>query len=110
MFRFLLKCSLVLLIFFVGVILGMQKASTGMFNMRGYEDPLLYNAVSISNDENGQLNAELLGQEVNTHDLQEKKERLEEMKAFNVFSNLGKKATKGAQDLFNNLIEVVVPD
>lgn len=109
MFRFLFKCSLILLIFFIGVLIGMQKATDGMLDMRGYDDPLLYKAVSIEN-QNGELNAELLGQEVNTHDLQEKKERLQEMKAFNAFSNLGKKAANGIQNIFNSAIDLFVSD
>lgn len=109
MFRFLFKCTFILIIFFVGVILGMQKANTGLLNMRGFDDPKLYNAVSFEND-NGEVNAEILGNEVNSHDLQKKKEKLQEMKAFNMFSSLGKKATEGVTSLFNKVIDLIVPE
>lgn len=109
MFRFFLKFLLVLVIFFVGVLLGMQKASTGMLNMRGYDDPKLYSAVSIK-EQNGEVDASILGKEFNSTDLQEKKEKLEEIKAFNAFSNLGKKISDGSQQLFTKALEFIVPD
>lgn len=109
MFRFFIKFILVVTIFFVGVLLGMQKANIGMINMRGYDDPKLYSAVSIE-EENGQYNASVLGKEMDTFDLQEKKAKLEEIKAFNAFSNLGKKMSDGTKLAFNKVLEWVVPE
>ncbi|WP_042345793.1 YqxA family protein [Bacillus massiliigorillae] len=109
MFRFFLKFLLVLIIFFVGVLLGMQKANIGMLNMRGYDDPKLYSAVSVE-QRDGEIDASILGKEINSYDLQEKKEKLEEIKAFNAFSNLGKKITESSKTLFNKALDFVVPD
>ncbi|MEH6941190.1 YqxA family protein [Bacillus sp. JJ722] len=108
MFRFFLKFLLVLIIFFVGVLLGMQKANIGILNMRGYDDPNLYSAVSIE-QHNGEVDASILGKEMKSYDLQEKKEKLEEIKAFNAFSNLGKKITESSKQFFNKVLEFIVP-
>ncbi|WP_019242657.1 MULTISPECIES: YqxA family protein [Bacillus] len=109
MFRFFLKCILLIAVFFVGVLLGVQKANTGILNMRGYEDPQLYGAVSIENKD-GEVNASFLGKDINSHDLQEKKEKLQDIKAFNAFSSLGKKTANGTKKAFEKLIDLVVPD
>lgn len=109
MIRFFLKCSLVLLIFFFGVILGMQKAHTGLENMRGYDDLHLYDAVSVQVDD-GEVKGEFLGEEISSHDLKKKKERLEEMKAYNAFSKMGKKVASGVEGLLTKVMDTVIPE
>ncbi|WP_050615830.1 DUF3679 domain-containing protein [Bacillus testis] len=109
MFRFFLTCFCLLLLFFVGVVLGMQKANTGLVNMRGYDDPSLRQAAQIRNEE-GVLKPELFGKQVDSHDLEDKKKKLEEMKAFNAFSSLGKKATEGTKELTTRIIDFIVPE
>ena len=109
MLRFWLKCFVIVLIFFVGVLFGLQKANSGLVNMRGYQDPQLGTAVSIEHDE-GVVNADFLGEELGSHDLEEKKKKLEELKAFNAFSSIGKKITAGIQGAVTKIIELTVPD
>ena len=109
MIRFFLKCSLVLLIFFFGVILGMQKAHTGLENMRGYDDPHLYDAVSVQVDD-GEVKGEFLGEEISSHDLKKKKERVEEMKVYNAFSKMGKKVASGVEGLLTKVMDTVIPE
>ena len=109
MLRFWLKCFVIVLIFFVGVVFGLQKANSGLVNMRGYQDPQLGTAVSIENEE-GLVNANILGEDLGSHDLEEKKKKLEELKAFNAFSSIGKKITAGIQESVTKIIEIAVPD
>ena len=109
MLRFLFKFFVVLLIFFVGVLFGLQKANTGIVNMRGYQDPQFNAVVSIEHND-GEVNASLLGQEVNSYDLEKKKEQLQEIKAFNMFSNVGQKISEGSKKLFSKIFEVILPD
>ena len=109
MLRFWLKCFVIVLIFFVGVMFGLQKANSGLVNMRGYQDPHLNSALSIEHEE-GVVNANLLGTDMGSHDLAEKKKKLQELKAFNAFSNVGKKVTSGIQDAVTKVIELVVPE
>ncbi|MGN1400735.1 MAG: DUF3679 domain-containing protein [Bacillus sp. (in: firmicutes)] len=104
MFRFLLKSAIVALVFFVGVILGMQKANEGLVNMRGYEDPLLYDAVSIE-EEDGEAKAKLMGEEIASHDLEEKRRQMEEIKAFNFLSNIGKKIGEGTRGVVDHILD-----
>ncbi|MGM9928613.1 MAG: DUF3679 domain-containing protein [Bacillus sp. (in: firmicutes)] len=100
---------LVVFIFFVGVLLGMDKANTGLVNMRGYDDSELDRVVSIQQN-NGEVQASILGEEVSSHDLEEKKKKIQELKAFNFFSNLGKKATEGTKVAFDKALELLVPE
>ncbi|MBD3109746.1 DUF3679 domain-containing protein [Bacillus sp. AGMB 02131] len=109
MWRFWLKCFGIILIFFVGVMFGLQKASSGLVNMRGYEDPELNAAVSVEHEE-GVVTADILGEDLGSHDLEEKKKKLEELKAFNAFSNVGKKITNGIQQGVTKIIEWAVPE
>mgnify|MGYP003480061025 CR=1 FL=1 len=109
MWRFWLKCFVIILIFFVGVMFGLQKASSGLVNMRGYQDPDLNTAVSVEHEE-GVVTANVLGEDLGSHDLEEKKKKLEELKAFNAFSSIGKKITAGIQRGVEKLIEWVVPE
>ncbi len=90
-------------------MLGMQKANTGLVNMRGYDDPHLDRAVSIVK-ENGEVSASIMGEKVDSHDLEEKKKRLQELKAFNLFSDMGKKISDGTRDLFEKALQYIVPD
>ena len=90
-------------------MLGMQKANTGLVNMRGYDDPHLDSAVSIVK-ENGEVSASIMGEKVDSHDLEEKKKRLQELKAFNLFSDMGKKISDGTRDIFEKALEYMIPD
>ena len=90
-------------------MLGMQKANTGLVNMRGYDHPHLDSAVSIVK-ENGEVSASIMGEKVDSHDLEEKKKRLQELKAFNLFSDMGKKISDGTRDIFEKALEYMIPD
>lgn len=97
------------MIFFIGVILGMQKAQTGLVNMRGYDDPEFKNAAAL-NMEDGKIEAELMGNETASHDLLEKKKKLEEMKAFNAFSSLGKKVSDSVEKGVTKIVDILVEE
>ena len=90
MVRFWLKCTGILLVLFLGVLIGMQQANDGMKKMKGYEDPAFNSAFHINQSEQGEMEADILGEKVTSHDIETKKEKLEEMKAFNFFSSLGR--------------------
>ncbi|RFU71668.1 DUF3679 domain-containing protein [Peribacillus saganii] len=91
MIRFYLKCFLLLGVLFFVVIFGMQHANQGMKKMKGYDDPSLYGAFTVEEYGKGGVEASILGQKVTSHDIEEKKKTLEEMKAYNFLSHLGKK-------------------
>lgn len=85
MFKSFLLASLL----FIGVLIGMQKANEGITKMKGFEDQSFQAPISFQKDSN-YMETSLLGKEVSSHDLEKKKEKLEEMKAFNFFSTIGK--------------------
>ncbi|GLB58267.1 hypothetical protein NCCP133_04000 [Cytobacillus sp. NCCP-133] len=75
--------------------------------MKGYSDDGFKSALTISESEDGELQASVLGNDVSSHDLQQKKEKLEEMKAFNFFSSLGKSISEGLSELTEKSIKFI---
>ncbi|WP_078545534.1 YqxA family protein [Litchfieldia alkalitelluris] len=91
MVRFMMKCSFIAIVLLVGVLIGMQQANEGMKKMRGYDDPSLQGAFTVTNTNPGEIEASVLGQKVTSHDIDEKQKQLEEVEAFNFFSMVGRK-------------------
>lgn len=91
---------------FVAVLFGMELAQNGIQKMRGIEDDKFKNALEIE-ETDGELAVSLLGEEVNSHDFKQKKEKLEEIKAFNVFSHLGKKLAEGVRLVIEKFIHFI---
>ena len=107
MIRFALKCTFILLVLFLGVFIGMQTANDGIKKMKGYDDPTLSSAFEVNQSKQGELEAAILGEKVTSHDIEKKKEKLEEIKAFNFFSSVGKKLGKAISNLFSSLINLL---
>lgn len=104
---FFLKFLLVLALMFVSVLFGMQQANDGIDRMKGFEDNNFKEALHVAESEGGQVELAVLGNDISSHDIQEKKEKLEEMKAYNFFSTLGKKLAEGVSSLSNKMIELI---
>jgi Protein of unknown function (DUF3679) len=84
----------------------MQIANDGIHKMKGYDDPNFQNAISVK--ENGEnLKATFLGNDITSHDLDEKKKKLEEMSAFNLFSSMGKKISEGISSASEKIINLI---
>ncbi|WP_110926925.1 YqxA family protein [Bacillus massiliglaciei] len=107
MAKFTLKCTCLILVLFLGIIIGMQQANQGMKKMKGYDDPSLNSAFTVSETDDGEMEAAILGERVTSHDLEKKKEKLEEMKAFNLFSSLGRQLGDAISGAFQKLIDSV---
>ncbi|MEW9049565.1 MAG: DUF3679 domain-containing protein [Neobacillus sp.] len=100
---FMMKAICIAALMFISVLAGMQLANDGIHKMKGYDDPDFQSAVALDN--NGeQITATFLG---NSHDLDEKKKKLEEMNAYNVFSSLGKNISDGVSSLSGKLIKLI---
>lgn len=87
---FMAKAIMLVCAMFIAVLFGMQQANEGIHSMKGYDDQAFKGALTLK-EEDEELQASILGNEVSSHDLEKKKEQLEEMKAYNFFSSLGKK-------------------
>ncbi|MGP7819029.1 YqxA family protein [Niallia sp. 01092] len=94
------------IIMFLCVLFGMQQAYSGIRDMKGYEDKNFSSALSIEKKDD-QLEASVLGQDVTSHDLQKKKEKLEELHAFNLFSNIGKGVADSMSSLAQKGVDLV---
>ncbi|MFT8322400.1 MAG: DUF3679 domain-containing protein [Bacillus sp. (in: firmicutes)] len=97
---FTMRAIFIALLMFICVLFGMQQAHSGIQNMKGYEDKNFSSAISIEKKD-GNVEASMLGQDVSSHDLQKKKEKLEEINAFNLFSGIG----KGVADSMSSLAQ-----
>lgn len=107
--KFILKFLLLVLVLFVGVFIGMEKAHQGMLEMKGYEDESLPRPVHISEDENGKIEAAVLGNEINhTEEIARKKKDLESLETFNFFSSMGKALASFVTEATKRLIDFIV--
>ncbi|PLR87656.1 DUF3679 domain-containing protein [Bacillus sp. V33-4] len=108
---FMLKVSLIASLMFVSVLVGMQHANGGIHKMKGYEDSGFRGAFIVNEADQGEYQATVLGNDISSHDLEEKKAKLEKMKAYNFFSDMGKKAANGitaaAKKLFDSIAGLI---
>ncbi|MCJ7841819.1 YqxA family protein [Lederbergia sp. NSJ-179] len=88
--KFVMKSLLLSLVLVAGVVIGLNKANQGMNEMKGYTDSSFTTPVDVKKTEDGKINAAVLGNELSSFNLDEKKEKLEDAKAFNFFSEAGK--------------------
>jgi hypothetical protein len=105
---FMLKSLFLAALMFLSVLFGMQFANDGIHRMKGYDDPDMGNAFTLSENKGGQLQGTFLGRDVSSHDLEKKKEKLEKMKAYNFFSSIGKKLAEGVSTATDGTIEYIV--
>ena len=87
---FMLKSVFLACLMFVSVLFGMQQANEGIVGMKGYGHEKFQGPITINEKDEGEMEASILGNHISSHDIEKKKEKLEEMKAFNFFSSIGK--------------------
>jgi hypothetical protein len=104
---FFVKFIFVAALMFVSVLFGMQQANEGIHRMKGFEDNDFRKALNIEEKEGGQVEVSVLGNDISSHDIEEKKEKLEQMKAYNFFSSIGKKLADGISALTKNTIDFI---
>lgn len=107
---FLLKSFVLASLMFLSVLFGMQQANIGIQKMKGYDDPEFKSALHIKSTEEGDLHASVLGVDVTSHDLEKKKQKLEELKAYNLFSDIGKKVSNGISSGLNKLFSTITEE
>lgn len=88
-------------ILFIGIIIGFQEANHGLKEMKGFDDGTFSNVLTVNDqNDNGAYEATILGEKVTSHDLEEKKKALEELKTYNIFTDIAK--------LFSNFLKNVL--
>lgn len=92
------------MMFFI-VLAGMQLANEGIHKMKGYEDINFQKAIAIDENEK-QLSATFLGKEISSHNIDDKKRKLEEMSAYNFFSTMGKSISDGVAKSLEKMINL----
>lgn len=104
---FLLKAFVLACLMFFCVLTGMQLANNGMKKMRGYDDPNLKLAFTVREIGDGQIETAILGKQVSSHDLEQKKQQLEKMNAYNLFSSAGKKLADGLGNAVEKSLDLI---
>ncbi|OIU70619.1 DUF3679 domain-containing protein [Rossellomorea aquimaris] len=107
MSKFIMKCIVLICCLFVGVLIGMQHANKGIIEMKGHEKESFSSPVGMTQDQEGNVEATFLGKEVESQTLTEKKEKLEEMKAFNAFSSIGKALAGFIEGITTKIVEFI---
>lgn len=72
--------------------------------MKGYDDPRFQNVFSVEEGHGGNYEATIFGKNIDSHDLESKKNGMEKIKNFNFFSEIGKKASKAVSDFVSTLL------
>ncbi|MDZ5470925.1 DUF3679 domain-containing protein (plasmid) [Bacillus sp. 31A1R] len=104
---FMLKSIFLSALMFGSVLFGMQLANDGIHRMKGFNDANFKGAFTVNENTGGELQVSLLGNDVDSHDLQSKKEKLEEMKAYNFFSTMGKSLAEGITNITDRAINFI---
>jgi hypothetical protein len=104
---FFLKAFVLTCLMFLCVLTGMQLANGGMNKMRGYDDPSLKSAFTVKETGEGQMETAILGKQVSSHDLEQKREQLEKMKVYNLFSATGKKLANGLGSAVEKSLDLI---
>lgn len=104
---FMLKSLMLASLMFISVLFGMQQANEGIHKMKGYDDPEFKSAFTVKETEDGSIKSAILGNDISSHDLEQKRKKLEEMKAFNFFSSLGKNLADGVSVVMEKTLELI---
>lgn len=107
MTKFFFKCAFLITALFIGVLIGMQYANQGIVDMKGHEQQNFTSPVGVNQNMEGDVEASFLGNEIDSKTLTEKKEKLEEMKSFNVFSSIGKAIANTIESITNKIVDVI---
>ncbi|PFG05638.1 DUF3679 domain-containing protein [Bacillus sp. es.034] len=107
MTKFFFKCAFLITALFIGVLIGMQYANQGIVDMKGHEQQNFTSPVGVNQNMEGDVKASFLGNEIDSKTLTEKKEKLEEMKSFNVFSSIGKVIANTIESITNKIVDVI---
>ncbi|MEK3991257.1 MULTISPECIES: DUF3679 domain-containing protein [Robertmurraya] len=100
---FMFKSILLMSLMFLSVLFGMQIANNGIVNMKGFDDPNFKGAFTI-NEQEENVQVSVLGNNVDSHDINKKREQLEEMEAYNFFSDLGKTLA----DIVTGIVDITI--
>lgn len=104
---FIVKSLLALALMFLAVLYGMQLAGEGIERVRGEHHESLSEVWSAGEKEDGDKAFSLFGKKDDSHDLEKKKERLEELKTYNFFAEMGKALAGALRRATETLIQKI---
>lgn len=102
MVRFFLKTIILISVLFFGIILGFLEANNGLHKMKGYDDGRFEKIIEVEK-EDGVYETSILGEPISSHNIEEKKKVLEEINAYNVFSDIAQKLANFFSTIFSSI-------
>ncbi|MGC4375970.1 DUF3679 domain-containing protein [Fictibacillus sp. Mic-4] len=105
MIKFMMICFMLTSILLFGVLLGMQKANEGIKHLKGSTSEM--DALTIEKKD-GKMEAEVLGKNISSHELEEKQKKLEKLHSYNFFSSIGEKISNAVSALVKGVVSLIV--
>ncbi|WP_408006847.1 DUF3679 domain-containing protein [Pseudalkalibacillus sp. A8] len=104
MVRFMMKSFILISVLLFGILIGMQQVGVQMDKMKGSESN---SALEWKVNDSGNIEAEVLGSQITSHDIKEKQKKLEEVEALNLFSKLGKMVSSLVSEILTVIMTVI---
>jgi hypothetical protein len=101
---FILKSFCLVTFLFLSTLAGIKVANHGMNEMKGHHQSIFQSTISLSIQD---LNTSI-GDDRSGHDLRAKRQKLERMNSFNLFSFFAGEISDGISQTSRNLIKLVI--
>ena len=105
---FIFKTFILVSVLIIGIILGMNQANKGMLSMKGYQDSSFQSPFILQQIDEGKIEATVMGNDVGQFDLEDRKEKLEEIKTYNILSKAGKMLANVVTTITQKTYEVIM--
>ncbi|KGP73181.1 DUF3679 domain-containing protein [Pontibacillus yanchengensis] len=107
MVRFTVTFLIMVILFMSGVLLGMNQASLGMIQMRGFSDTNFHEAIKTQQPTSSNYEVEVLGKEFQQVPVEEKQQVYADMQITHGVQKLAFTLEKGVKWVYNTMIFVV---
>ncbi|MBP3038928.1 DUF3679 domain-containing protein [Bacillaceae bacterium Marseille-Q3522] len=104
---FMFKAFLLASLMFLSVLFGMQLANDGIHRMRGFHDENFDSQLLGQEQVNDNFQSSLSEEDPSSHDLERKKENMEENSRYNFFSATGKRISEGISTATEKTIDKI---
>ncbi len=107
MVRMTMTFLVMIILFLGGVLIGMNQASLGMIEMRGYESESLQEAVQTSHVDTDDVEVKVLGQDFQQTPVDTKQKKYEELQTSQGIQKIAVNLEKSVQWVYNQMILMI---
>ncbi|MDC3413330.1 YqxA family protein [Aquibacillus sp. 3ASR75-11] len=107
MVKTIITLLMMIILFLGGTLFGIDQASEGIIQTRGYATADVKEAVQPSRDEAGNVEVELLGKDLQQVTFEEKEQEFQEIESSNFTQKLAGSMEKGVSSFYNLMIQSV---